>query len=246
MQEKKTAFDAGHKQLPGSFRMCRMNVGKKPFRRRFWKMPSSKKTKGELKQAEIRNEQAQVLKDKRTAGAEKAHQDAQGQFAGKQIVCSGRSDRLKNTQREEEKAADGLMPEGWAESMLRGQTRRESARHGGVRKNGKSRLRRIRKNEKEIGRFWRKIENDEKIQKTKQTDCRVKAQERRENTRAYSSKSKKKRGLSYGTATKGKRGDSTKAEGQKQLEDAIEDAGKNIRRRKRADRRSSEHQPAER
>ena len=31
--------------LPGSFRMCRTNVGKKPFRRRFWKMQSSRKNK---------------------------------------------------------------------------------------------------------------------------------------------------------------------------------------------------------
>lgn len=45
---KKTAFDAGHKQLaPGSFRMCRTNVGKKPFRRRFWKAKQQKKQKGE-------------------------------------------------------------------------------------------------------------------------------------------------------------------------------------------------------
>lgn len=206
-----------------------------------------KKQKGELKQAEVRNKRARVLKDKELPDAEKAHRDAQDGLQESRLSVQDAQTDLKNTQREERKAADGLMPEGWAESMLRDRLgENQQARRS--QEERKKQAETDQKKRKEIGEILEKIENDEKIQKTKQTDCRVKAEGAQREYEGIQQQIKRKKERAFlRNGDKGKRGDSTKAEGQ-------ETTGRRHRRRwkrisedaKRADRRSGEHQPAER
>ena len=71
------------------------------------------------------------------------------------------------------------------------------------------------------------IHSDEKNQKTKQNDCRVKAEVAQSEYAGIQQQIKeKKRGLPYGTATKANEAIQQKQKDKKQLEDAIEDAGK--------------------
>ena len=178
------------------------------------------------RQAEVRNERARVLKDKELPDAEKAHRDAQDGLQESRLSVQDAQTDLKNTQREERKAADGLMPEGWAESMLRdrlGENQQARRSQEERRKQAET----DQKKRKEIGEILEKIENDEKIQKTKQTDCRVKAEGAQKEYEGIQQQIKeKKRGLSYGTATKANEAIQQKQKDKKQLEDAIEDAGK--------------------
>lgn len=224
---KKTAFDAGHKQLARQLSDVPEERWEEAIQAAILEnAKQQKKQKGELKQAEVRNKRARALKDKELPDAEKAHRDAQDGLQESRLSVQDAQTDLKNTQREERKAADGLMPEGWAESMLRDRLgENQQARRS--QEERKKQAETDQKKRKEIGEILEKIENDEKIQKTKQTDCRVKAEgAQREYEGIQQQIKEKKRGLSYGTATKANEAIQQKQKDKKQLEDAIEDAGK--------------------
>ncbi|MFQ7096965.1 MAG: AAA family ATPase [Christensenellales bacterium] len=225
--EKKTAFDAGHKQLARHLSDVPDERWEEAIQAAILEnAEQQKKQKGELKQAEVRNERARALKDKELPDAEKAHRDAQEGLQESRLSVQDAQTDLKNTQREEREAADGLMPEGWAESMLRDRLgENQQARQS--QEERKKQAETDQKKRKEIGEILEKIEEDEKNQKTKQNDCRVKAEVAQSEYAGIQQQIKeKKRGLPYGTATKANEAIQQKQKDKKQLEDAIEDAGK--------------------
>lgn len=125
---KKTAFDAGHKQLARQLSDVPDERWEEAIQAAILENAKQReKQKGELKQAEVRNKRARVLKDKELPDAEKAHRDAQDGLQERRLSVQDAQTDLKNTQREERKAADGLMPEGLDGKHAEGQTRRESA-----------------------------------------------------------------------------------------------------------------------
>ena len=123
------------------------------------------------------------------------------------------------------------MPEGWTESMLRDRLgENQQARQS--QEERKSRLRRIRKT-KRNRRDSGKIEEDEKIRKQNGDRLPQKAKVAQSEYAGMGAANQRKREGFLRNGDKGKQAIQQKQKDKKQLEDAIEDAGKEYRRRRK-------------
>ena len=129
---------------------------------------------------------------------------------------------LKNTQREERDAADGLMPEGWAESMLRDRLG-ENRQAQQSQKKQKEQAEADQKNLEKIKANLEKLETEKDEQRKMQTDSRAKAEGAQGECAGIQRQiEEKKSGLPYGTEAKATAAIEQKQKDKKQLEDAIE------------------------
>ena len=221
--EKKTAFDAGHKQLARQLSDVPDERWEEAIQAAILENAErQKKQKGELKQAEVRNERARALKDKELPDAEKAHRDAQDGLQESRLSVQDAQADLKNIQREERDAAEGLMPESWTESMLQDRLG-ENRQAQQSQKKQKKQAEADQKNLEKIKANLEKLETEKDKQRTRQTDSRAKAEGAQGECAGIQRQiEEKKSGLPYGTEAKATEAIEQKQKDKKQLEDAIE------------------------
>ena len=103
-----------------------------------------KKQIDELNRAEDDDKRAKALREKELPDAKKVHQDACERLRESELDVTDAETDLNNMRREEKNAAEGLMPEGWTESLLKNKIA-ETGGHSKGRRKKKRRLRRIRR-----------------------------------------------------------------------------------------------------
>lgn len=134
-----------------------------------------KKQIDELNRAEDDDKRAKALREKELPDAKKVHQDACDRLRESELDVTDAETDLNNMKREEKNAAEGLMPEGWTESLLKDKIADNRRAQQGQTEE-KKKAEEDQAAQEKIKSILEKLENEEEQQKDKQSDCREKAE----------------------------------------------------------------------
>lgn len=226
-ERKKAEFDAKHEQLAQQLPDVQdarwkeaIQTAQRENHERQMRQDSA------LKQAKAHDERAKTLNDKEIPDAEKMHRDAQESLRQSGLDVQDAQTDLKNTQREEEKAAEGLMPAGWTESMLEdkvGRNQQEQKKQRDEKKKAEEEQKKLGEIEERLKALGRQQKEQQQIQ----NDSCAKAE--REKTKAEEKQrqfEEMKSRLPYPTMAAAEQAVKQKTNDKKRLEDAIEKARK--------------------